>query len=161
MGSGRSKLYSGTHGSTAIPGSTYYMDPGDNFSKFIKKRKDVDANGFYDVIAHGTAKTIQVQHNGIPVMITHRAAAKLFAKDPSFKGKSIRLLSCDTGKVPHGFAQGLADRLNVVVKAPTKLVWVKPDGSYFVAGRSKSNSNLPDMNNRGRFMKFYPRGTKK
>ena len=46
MGSGRSGLYSGTHGSNAVPGSSYYMDPDDKFSKFIKKRKDIDANGF-------------------------------------------------------------------------------------------------------------------
>ena len=161
MGSGKSGLYSGTHGSNAVPGSVYYMDPDDNFSKFIKKRKDIDVNGFYDIIAHGTTKTIQIQHNGVPVDITHRTAARLFANDPNFKGKSIRLLSCDTGGVSRGFAQGLADRLNVIVEAPTKLVWARPDGSYFVAGRSKSNFNLPDMNNRGRFIKFYPRGVKK
>lgn len=160
MGSGRSGLYSGTHGSNAVPGSAYYMDPSDNFSKFIKNRKDIDANGFYDVIAHGTAKTIQIQHNGKPVEITHRTAARLFSKDPNFNGKSIRLLSCDTGGMLHGFAQGLADKLKVVVEAPTKLVWARPDGSYFVAGRKKSNPNLPDMNNRGRFIKFYPGGAK-
>lgn len=161
MGSGRSGLYSGTHGSNAVPGSTYYMDPADNFSKFIKKRNDVDVNGFYDVIAHGTAKTIQIQHNGKPVNITHRAAARLFSKDKNIKGKSIRLLSCETGGISRGFAQGLADQLHVVVIAPTKLVWARPDGSYFVAGRSKSNPNLPDPTNKGRFIKFYPRGKKK
>ena len=126
-----------------------------------KKRRDIDVNGFYDVIAHGTTRTIQIQHNGISVEITHRTAARLIAKDPNYKGRSIRLLSCDTGGISRGFAQGLADRLNVVVKAPTKLVWVRPDGSYFVAGRSKTNPNLPDKNNRGRFVKFYPRGAKK
>ena len=137
------------------------MNSDDDFSKFIKKRKDIDVNGFYDVIAHGTTKTIQIQHNGVMVDITHRTAARLFANDPNFKGKSIRLLSCDTGGVSRGFAQGLADQLNVVVEAPTKLVWARPDGSYFVAGRSKSDFDIPDMNNRGRFIKFYPRGAKK
>lgn len=161
MGSGRSGLYSGTYGNNVAPGSAYYMDPDDDFSKFIKKRRDIDVNGFYDVIAHGTTRTIQIQHNGISVEITHRTAVRLIAKDPNYKGRSIRLLSCDTGGISRGFAQGLADRLNVVVKAPTKLVWVRPDGSYFVAGRSKTNPNLPDKNNRGRFVKFYPRGAKK
>ncbi len=54
----------------------------------------------------------------------------------------------------------MANRLNVVIQAPTKLVWIKPDGSYFVAGRSKKNPNLPNPNNRGRFIKFYPKGAK-
>ncbi|HBM96922.1 TPA: hypothetical protein DD394_05355 [bacterium UBP9_UBA11836] len=71
------------------------------------------------------------------------------------------MLSCDTGGVSRGFAQGLADQLNVVVKAPTKLVWARPDGSYFVVGRSRMNPNLPDKSNRGRFIKFYPGGAKK
>lgn len=161
MGSGRSGLYSGTRGSGAVPGSAYYMDPADNFSQYIKKRKDVDANGFYDVIAHGTTKTIQIQHDGETVLISHRVAAKLFSRDSNFKGKGIRLLSCETGGASRGFAQGLADKLNVVVLAPTKLVWARPDGSYFVAGKSKNNPNLPDMSDKGKFVKFYPGGARK
>ena len=76
-------------------------------------------------------------------------------------GQPIRLLSCDTGSSTSGFAQNLANKLNVVVEAPTKLVWAYPNGKYFVAGRRKDNPNLPDMNNPGVFKKFYPGGKKK
>ena len=161
MGSGRSGLYSGTHGSGPVPGSADYMQPGDSFSINIRKRKDIDANGFYDVIAHGTSGSIQVQHNGKIVEIDHRTAAKLFKNDPAFKGKSIRLLSCDTGADPKGFAQSLANKLNVVVEAPTKLVWAWPDGTYKVAARRRDRPDMPDLKNKGRFVKFYPGGKKK
>lgn len=69
MGSGSKGLYSGTFGSKATPGSTDYMDSGDSFSKFIKRRKDIDTNGFYDIIAHGSPTTIQIQHNGVTIDI--------------------------------------------------------------------------------------------
>ena len=77
------------------------------------------------------------------------------------RGQPLRLLSCDTGSSTIGFAQNLANKLNVVVEAPTKLVWAYPNGKYFVAGRRKDNPNLPDMNNPGVFKKFYPGGKKK
>ena len=141
MSKGRSGLFHGTRGDRAFPGSADYMHPGDAFSRNIRNRKDVDANGFYDVIAHGTSGTIQIQQNG--------------------KNISIRLLACDTGADPKGFAQNLANKLNVVVEAPTKLVWAWPNGKYVVAARSKYNPDEPDLHNLGRFVKFYPGGRKK
>lgn len=161
MGSGKSGLYSGTRGSIAHPGSVDYMSPKDHFSINIKNRPDVDANGFYDVIAHGTSHSIQIHVNGKPVEIDHRMASKLFKRNPEFKGKSIRLLSCDTGADSRGFAQNLANKLNVVVEAPTKMVWAYPNGKYFVAAMKKDGSRQPDMSNRGKFIKFYPGGKKK
>lgn len=161
MGSGKSGLYSNTYGSLAVPGSVDYMSSNDNFSKYIRKRKDIDKNGFYDVIAHGSTSTIQIQHNGIAIEIDHRMASKIFKKNPDFKGKSIRLLSCNTGADSKGFAQNLANKLNVVVEAPTKIVWAYPNGTYFVAERRKDDPDNPDLSNRGRFIKFYPGGKKR
>ena len=163
MGSGRSGIYSRTHGSQqrAFPGSTDYMDPADSFSKYIKGRRDIDANGFYDVIAHGNPNSILIERNGVRYEVNHRTTSKLLKRDNGYKGGNIRLLSCNTGSSVHGFAQNLANKLNVVVEAPTKLVWVQTDGSYFVAGRSRADPNLPDLKNRGRFIKFYPGGRKR
>jgi hypothetical protein len=59
------------------------------------------------------------------------------------------------------FAQNLANKLGVVVEAPTKLVWAYSNGRYFVAARRKDNPQLPDINDRGKFIKFYPGGKKK
>lgn len=161
MGSGNSGLYGGAY-TGSVPGSAYYMKSSDNFSRFIKLRKDKDVNGFYDVIAHGSSKSIQIESGGKTLTITHREAAQLFRKNPEMKGKYIRLLSCDTGADPRGFAQNLANKLNVVVEAPTKIVWARPNGSYYVAGGRVVNGKLVPVNSdKGKFVKFYPGGKKK
>ena len=161
MSKGYSGYFKGTRGDKASAGSTDYMDQNDNFSKFIKNRADVDVNGFYDVIAHGSNNSIQIHSNGSQVVIDHRSAARLFKNDPLIKGKSIRLLSCETGASANGFAQNLANKLNVVVEAPTKLVWAYPDGRSIVADRSSSNPYRPDLSKKGKFIKFYPGGKKR
>ena len=77
------------------------------------------------------------------------------------RGQPIRLLSCDTGSSNSGFAQNLANKLGVVVEAPTKLVWELQNGKYFVAARNPNNPNRPDYKNQSKFVKFYPGGNKK
>lgn len=159
MGSGRSGLYSGAAANGPSPGSADYIRKGDPFSENIKKRKDIDANGFYDVIAHGESEIITVEHNGKAVEISHRALARLLKQDKHYQGKPIRLLSCNTGSSKTDFAQNLANKLNVVVEAPTGWVWAYPNGHYFVAAPNKYGQ--PDFSKRGRFVKFYPGGKKK
>ncbi len=161
MGSGSKGLYSGTYGSNAIPGSAYFMDPNEDFIRFIKRRKDIDSNGFVDVVAHGETGKIYIKSGGKQFTVNHREAAKLFRTKPELRGKPLRLLSCDTGGEANGFAQNLANKLNVVVEAPTKLVWAYPNGHYIVAARRKDNPHKPDLSRRGKFIKFYPGGKKK
>lgn len=62
-------------------------------------------------------------------------------------GQAIRLLSCNTGSLDNGFAQNLANRLNVDVSAPTNYLWAEPNGNYYVAGMN--DLRLPDMNDVG------------
>ena len=163
MGSGSSGLYAGAKGTGKyVAGNRDYMRAGELFSVRIARRKDVDPQGFYDVIAHGTEKTILVEHNGETAEITHRAFVQLMKKDPEWKGRAVRLLSCDTGKVAHGFAQGLADRLGVPVKAPTELVWADWRGGYFVAaGKMERGKLVPDKTKPGDFVTYYPRRRQK
>lgn len=63
---------------------------------------------------------------------------------------------CNTGSLDNGFAQNLANKLNVKVYAPTNYLWATPNGNYFVAGMN--NSRLPDMNDVGTFKLFSPGG---
>lgn len=159
MGSGRSGLYHGATPEKYYPGSIDYMTPGDQFSEGIKNRKDIDANGYLDIIGHGDPKIIKVQHNGKQVPIDHRTFARLLKSDPQIAGKKIRLLSCNTGKIQHGFAQGLADKLGVEILAPSDYVWTTPKGHYFVAaGRWNSSTHKlePIMSQPGKFIPFYP-----
>ena len=153
MGSGVSELYSG-----AVPGGADYMQKTEKFSRYISNRKDIDPNGFYDIVAHGTPKTIEIMHNGVKVQIDHRSAARLFAADKNYKGQKIRLLSCSTGKISTGFAQGLADKLHVIVEAPSDFLWATPSGRYYVAGKNSQGNS--DLRKPGKFIKFYPGGYK-
>ncbi len=161
MGTGISNLYSGTYGSTSVPGSTDYMEPTDDFSVFIQRRKDKDLNGFYDYIAHGDQNTIKVTINGVTHIINHRVAAELIKRDKKRTSIAVRLLSCETGKGNNSFAQNLANKLNIKVKAPTKLLWCSPNGNYFVADAQDNDPNRPDLNKKGKFKTFYPGGNKK
>lgn len=157
MSKGLSGLFSGTAGDRAAAGSANLMSPEDNFLRYIRKRKDVDANGYYDVIAHGTPNTIIVAHNGRNVEVSHRVLANLLKHDQSYKGGSIRLLSCSTGSKTGQFAQNLANKLGAPVKAPTDLLWAYENGSYRVAPRRHGSSNKPDSKKSGSFKTFYPR----
>ncbi len=162
MGSGKSGLYHGAEFDGVFVGSIDFMTPGDMFSQFIKRRRDIDANGFYDVIAHGAPKMILVEHNGTPVLINHRSLARLLENDSRTRGKAIRLLSCNTGKVPRGFAQGLADKLGVDVKAPTEYLWTDSLGHYYVAaGRIVNKRIVPDFSKPGKFETYHPQRRKK
>lgn len=162
MGSGRSGLYSGTYGSRAVPGSTDFMDPEDNFSRFIRHRKDIDVDGFYDIVAHGSPTSITIQRNGKELEINHRIAARLFKTNKSYNGQGIRLLSCNTGKLDSGFAQNLANKLNVPVKAPTDILWATPSGHYYVAaGKALNGRTFSDRTKKGAFRTFYPQGRRR
>lgn len=160
MGAGYHGGFGHTYG--AVAGDTVIRSSPYQYFSNISKRKDIDANGVYDFVAHGEPFTVQYERNGKPEPITARTVSHIIlGKADYHKKQPIRLLSCSTGSVPDGFAQNLANKLNVVVEAPTKLVWAYPDGHYIVAGRSRKNPNLPNLSDRGAFKKFYPGGNKK
>ena len=137
-------------------GDATFMDADDTFVSNISRRTDVDANGYFDVIAHGTPNGIQITHNEQHMIVDHKTAARLIQNSDGYNGQAIRLLSCNTGALDNGFAQNLANKLNVEVYAPTYYLWSTPNGNYFVAGMN--NLRLPDMNNRGIFKLFSPGG---
>lgn len=137
------------------------MNPTDPFSRYIRRRKDIDTNGFYDIIAHGNSTSIEIWHNAVKMVINHRIAAKLFSHDKNYHGGGIRLLSCSTGKLNNGFAQNLANKLNIPVQAPTDILWAKPSGRHFVASGNVVNGRLvEDMSRLGRMKTFYPQKRK-
>ena len=157
MSKGSSGLFHGTRGDRAFPGSTDYMRPGDRFSQYIRRRPDVDTNGFYDVIAHGSPTSILIQHNGVTFEIDHRIAARLLSQDKNYHGGAIRLLSCSTGKLDSGFAQNLANKLNVPVQAPTDILWASPSGKHYVAAGTVVKGKLvEDRSKMGSMKTFYP-----
>jgi len=159
MGSGISGLYIGTHGSPFSIGALDYMASDDAFSIDIQKRKDVDPGEYIDIVAHGNSKSIIVQHNGSPVTLSHNSFARLLTEKGAITKKKIRLLSCNTGSIPRGFAQGLADRLNMEVLAPQGYVAVDKRGNYAAYKGRYENKTLVLYQKVG-FETFYPKGGK-
>lgn len=126
----------------------------------ISNRKDIDPDGLYDVVGHGTPYKIKFG-DGDNDYYTPRELARILRHRKDYKRNGIRLLSCNTGSVPEGFAQHLANKLGVTVWAPNYLVWAYPSGRHIIAPRSKYNSRYPDSRIRGEFIPFYPGGNKK
>ena len=121
------------------------------FAKFIANRSDIDPNGSFDVIAHGSWKSIEVHSNGKDIEVNARQAAKLIKRQSGFKkAKSIRLLSCNTGERPNGFAQHLANALGKPVYAPNMTIHTYSNGVHWIEENGK----------KGNFVKFVPGGIK-
>ena len=161
MGSGIHGGFGQTKGRSAMGSADIsFMNNKDDFMTNIRKRKDIDPDGKFDLIAHGTPDSIEIEHNGQTEEINSRVTARLIKQLKGYKGQDIRLLSCETGATIKGFAQSLANKLNVNVYAPNYLLWANPDGTHFVAPRDKNKPDEPDKNIRGRFIKFKPGGNK-
>lgn len=159
MGSGRYGGFGNTKGSF-VPGDASFMGDSEVFLQYIKRRKDVDPGGKFDLIAHGTTNSMEIQHGSKKVRINSRTAAKLIKQMPDYhKGQPIRLLSCNTGASSASFAQNLANKLNVSVWAPSNYLWVNPNGTHFIAG--KNENGFPDYSNKGKFIEYKPGGNKK
>ncbi|WP_455911152.1 hemagglutinin repeat-containing protein [Pseudomonas putida] len=140
----------------AVPGAANFMGESDQFFKNVSKRSDIDSNGYFDVIAHGSTQKIEVVTSSGTIMADQRVVSRLIENNPAYSGQPIRLLSCDTGACDAGFAQSLANKMGVPVKAPTNLVWAYGDGKVVVAPRSPSNPNYPDLSKQGEFKIFNP-----
>ena len=130
------------------------MDADDAFVSRISRRTDVDPNGYFDIVAHGTSNSIQITHNGEHILVDHRVVAQLIQNVDGYNGQPIRLLSCNTGSLDKGFAQNLANTLNVDVMAPTKYVCANPDGSYFISGIRRVENITVSDGNMGEFRVF-------
>ena len=119
-----------------------------DFARFASKRKDIDPNGWYDVIAHGNSNAIEVNSVRGETLVSSRQAAAIIRKQSGFKKASgVRLLSCSTGADPEGFAQHLANALGKPVSAPTHILYAEQSGRMWVG-------------NNGKFKTFYPGGIK-
>jgi hypothetical protein len=120
------------------------------------------APGFFDVGVHGDPNSVSYQFRGWLgsgnganwSVFSHYDVANMIRASGWDGISPIRLLSCSTGKVPGGFAQGLADTLGTVVWAPDEVLWVWKDGSHVIA---PALAKRPDMTRIGSFIDFSPR----
>jgi filamentous hemagglutinin len=106
-----------------------------NAAKWLKEEP-----GFYDVVVHGNSQNVGLVVNGEFQLLDQRALATYIQKQPSYGGGSIRLASCETGACTAGFAQNLANKLGVPVKAPTDTLFVYPNGKVVIGPNPYTNS---------------------
>ncbi|MEW8029213.1 MAG: hypothetical protein AB2806_15945, partial [Candidatus Thiodiazotropha sp.] len=139
----------------AAPGPVNFMADSDRFFINSSRRPDIDPDGYFDVVAHGSPNRIQIETTNGPVLVDHRTAARLIQQQPGYNGQNIRLFSCSTGACDTGFAQNLANKLNVEVQAPTDLLWAYPSGRTLVA--PKAINGQPDLNSLGEIRNFLPK----
>lgn len=112
--------------------------------------------GFTDVAVHGAPDHIEVFRliNGreVGVKLTHRNLAKYLKSDDGYSGGKIRLLSCNTGKNTGTFAQDLANKMGVAVKAPSDTLHIWPNGKIVIGPDPYTNS--------GKWNLYYPKRRK-
>ena len=121
-------------------------------SKRVKKEP-----GYTDVAVHGSPNSISViikeGDTEKEIVLDHRRLAKYLKSDKGYSGGKIRLLSCKTGSEDGSFAQNLANKLGVVVRAPSDTLFIYPSGRIVIG---------PDrFHNTGRWIDYYPQGKKR
>lgn len=120
-------------------------------AKRVKKEE-----GFTDIAVHGASDHIEVfrlvnnEEQGIK--LSHRNLAKFLKSDKGYSGGQIRLLSCNTGKEGGTFAQDLANKMGVAVKAPSDTLHIWPSGRMVIGPNPYTNS--------GRWITYYPKKRK-
>lgn len=160
MGSGECSLYLGLDvRSVWACADANYMNPSNKFSKYIQRRgsDDIDPNGMYDFIAHGSPNMVTLYINGRDVHVNHRDVANLLRHRQDYNGQPIRMFSCYVGSLPDGFAQNLANKLNTTVIGANNIIWCNPNGVYYVAAAQKSDKDKPDLHRMGKFISFHPK----
>ncbi len=100
---------------------------GDPLNENVKHVTPID--GFFDVAMHGSPRSVEFRSS--EAKMTARTLATVIRHSPGYTGQSIRLLSCNTGKIigdSYCFAEELANALGVDVTAPNKTLYIFPDG---------------------------------
>lgn len=122
------------------------------------KRVDKEP-GFTDVAIHGSENAVTVFRKNpqggddIPILLDQRRLAKFLKHDKGYAGGKIRLLSCRTGNENGTFAQNLANKMGVVVRAPSDTLYIFPGGKMVIGPNAFTNT--------GRWIDYYPQKRKR
>jgi hypothetical protein len=132
--------------STPTQDGRIFVDPGD--AAYDSARNLATSPDQYTVVIHGNEHRTGMDTSAGHVSMTGAELGELIASDPDWGGREVRLFSCETGRVPGDgsdpVAQGVADRLDQRVHAPTELAWAPPPGGPSDAGYSSTATWSPD-----------------
>lgn len=139
--------------------SKAYMNKEDDTYLYYDKITPID--GFEDLLCHGTPDKLYHESNiGVGSYYTAQEFADIIRSDKSLFGKNIRLLACNTGALPTGFAQQLADELGVDILAPTERLWINEEGKLFITNSQPLAEMWNDGENvfeTGKWVLFSPK----
>jgi len=130
------------------------LPKGKDLAAAAKKVKKEE--GFTDVAVHGAPDHIEVfrmiggEEKG--VKLTHRSLARFLKTDKGYSGGKIRLLTCKTGMKTGTFAQDLANKMGVAVKAPSDTLHIWPNGRMVIGPSPYKNT--------GKWITYYPKKRK-
>lgn len=115
--------------------------------------------GYTDVAIHGDPDKVVVYRKKEgggeeEIVLDQRRLAKFLKHDKGYSSGKIRLLSCETGSEAGTFAQNLANKMGVVVRAPSKKLHI-----FLLTGDMVIGDN--EFENTGRWIDYYPQGKKK
>ena len=120
-------------------------------------KKVAKEQGYTDVAVHGSPDSISVFRKSgdeeQEIKLDQRRLAKFLKSDAGYTGGNIRLLSCKTGTETGTFAQNLANKMGVVVRAPSDTLHIWPNGRMVIGPDAFTNS--------GRWIDYYPNKGKK
>ena len=136
---------------TALVGNGRGKELG-TFAKKVKKDP-----GYTDVAIHGSKDSVGVWRikNGEEEFIDldQRRLATFLKHDKGYIRGKIRLLSCSTGHPDGTFAQNLANKMGVVVRAPSDLLHIWFNGNMVIGPDKYTNS--------GHWIDYYPQGRRR
>lgn len=109
------------------PAGRAYFPPGEGAMRDLAAALK-PFEGEYTVDAHGSPTSVSVGGTELNAP----KLAELVQADPGWRGRPVRLFSCNTGQGEQPIAADLAAELNVKVTAPEDLVWSNSKGESWV-----------------------------
>ncbi len=106
--------------------------------------------GYYDVAVHGSPTDFGPSPTAWKsgANYNHRVLARLIRQQADYAGDPIRLMACKAGAPGATAAQDLANKLGVVVRAPSDTLWAWSDGGLTIGPKP--------MVNTGEWLTFLP-----
>lgn len=122
----------------AVKLSPSYTGDDADLRKALKWLKPKE--GYTDIVIHGQQDSVQIKRGDKWISLDHRRLAKMYKNDKDLSKKPIRLVACNTGKKPDGFAQNLANKIGKKVLAPSDTVWIHPSGKVTIGPTATQNT---------------------
>jgi len=107
-----------------------------------KQKWTVDPSAPFNVFTHGNANVVLVRTPGGMKPVKAKGFSKILANNPDYiAGTPIHMFVCNTGKTADGFAQQLANRMNVPVFAPTEKMIILRSNKIAIGSTKQVNGH--------------------